>query len=73
MMSVSVATDGATFNAGAPELLFRGPFETGSPNFDVSPDGTYFVMVEADADATPTQIQVVFNWVEELKRLLPTK
>jgi hypothetical protein len=55
-----------------PEVLFTGPSRQGpriSPSF---PDGTYFVMVEADPDARPTQIQVVINWSEELRRLAPS-
>jgi len=73
LMSVAVNTQAPDFSAAAPERLFDGPFETGSPQFDVSPDGSYFAMVEADPDARPTQIHVVLNWVEELKRLAPAK
>ena len=67
MMSVPIETQQGRFSAGAPERLFAGPFETGSPQFDISPDGTYFVMVEADPDAKPTQMRVILNWSEELK------
>ena len=70
MMSVAVNSRGDEFQAAAPEVLFSGPFETGSLNFDVSPDGTYFIMAEADPDAKPTQINVVLNWAQELKRLI---
>jgi Tol biopolymer transport system component len=70
IMSVSVTARGTIFDAGTPEFLFSGPFETGSPQFDVFPDGT-FAMVEADPDAKPTHVNVIVNWVEELKRLLP--
>ncbi len=70
MMAVAIEVRGATLDVAAPELLFTGPFETGSPSFDISPDGTYFVMVEADPDAKPTQIQVVLNWAGELNRLV---
>jgi serine/threonine-protein kinase len=72
MMAVPIQSRGAAFAAAAPEPLFSGPFETGSPQFDISPDGSYFVMVEADPNARPTQIHVVVNWGEELKRLVPT-
>jgi hypothetical protein len=41
-------------------------------NFDISPDGTHFVMVESDPDARPTRVNVVLNWTEELKRLVPS-
>ena len=40
-------------------------------NFDISPDGKYFVMVESNPDARPTRVNVVLNWHEELKRLVP--
>ena len=69
MMVVPIETKGGRLAAGTPEVLFTGPFETGSPQFDLSPDGTYFVMVEADPDARPTQIHLVTNWVDELKRI----
>jgi serine/threonine protein kinase/Tol biopolymer transport system component len=72
MMAVPVERDGEAFQAGTPEVLFTGPFETGLAGFDVFPDGT-FAMVEADPDARPTQINVVLNWTEELKRLVPTR
>jgi eukaryotic-like serine/threonine-protein kinase len=70
MMSVAVDSRGGAFRSAAPTALFSGPFETGSPNFDVSPDGQSFVMVEADPDAKPTQINVVLNWSRELTRLV---
>ena len=55
MMSVAVDRRGGVFRAAAPTTLFTGPFETGSPNFDVAPDGSSFLMVEADPDAKPTR------------------
>jgi Tol biopolymer transport system component len=68
MMRTTIEANASTFRSSAPEVLFTGPFETGSPDFDITPDGAYFVMVEADPDAKPTQIHVVLNWLEELKR-----
>jgi hypothetical protein len=48
------------------------PSSTWFPNYDVSRDGR-FLMVQPSAHekATPTQIIVVLNWFEELKRLAP--
>ena len=40
------------------------------PNYDVSPDGARFVMVKDDSASG--RINVVLNWNEELKRLVPT-
>lgn len=67
LMAVAI-TRAPAFRAALPERLFDGPFETGTPRFDVSPDGSYFVMVEADPDARPTQIHLVVNWIDELRR-----
>ena len=41
-----------------------------SPNYDVSPDGQRFLMLKPSeqAQAAPTQINVVLNWFEELKQ-----
>jgi Tol biopolymer transport system component len=74
MMAVSIQTRGPSLAAGTPEFLFDGPFDTTQDmNFDVSPDGTRFVMVEADPDASPTRLQVVLNWPAELKEKVSTK
>jgi hypothetical protein len=59
-------------------VLFIGdyvPGSTSNPNYDVSRDGRRFLMVQPSAgeNATRTQIIVVLNWHEELKRLVPTK
>jgi eukaryotic-like serine/threonine-protein kinase len=43
-------------------------------NYDVSPDGTRFLMIkDAAAPTTPPQLVVVQNFFEELKRFVPTK
>jgi Tol biopolymer transport system component len=76
MMVVSVQTD-PTFRAGKPEVLFEGSYVAtrlgpgGYQYYDISPDGKRFLMLK---DVTPeaTQINVVLNWFEELKRLVPT-
>jgi eukaryotic-like serine/threonine-protein kinase len=64
------------FSAGKPLMLFDGPYlpTTASlPFYDVSPDGQPFLMlkpVESQTSA-PTQINVVLNWFEELKKKVP--
>jgi Tol biopolymer transport system component len=75
MMVVSVQTD-PTFNAARPRVLFEGSYlsttiSIGLQYYDISPDGQRFLMVK-DAGAGQTQINVVLNWFEELKRLVPT-
>jgi len=73
MMVVAVETQ-PTFKAEAPRILFEG-FHTPAymglgTNYDISPDGQSFVMVQASG--FENEIHVVFNWLEELKRLVPT-
>jgi Tol biopolymer transport system component len=76
MMAVDIATQ-PSFNAGKPRILFEGRYErtpaTG-PNYDISPDGQRFLMLKPSEQeaAAPTQINVVLNWFEELKRRVPT-
>ena len=44
-----------------------GGFATGT--FDVSPDGRRLLMIKETEQAAPaTQISVVLNWFEDLKR-----
>ena len=75
MMAVSIQTD-PTFKAGTPKVLFEGDFYQGRgttwPSYDITADGQRFVLVQADKEEAPTQINVVLNWFEELKRLVPT-
>jgi Tol biopolymer transport system component len=76
MMSVEVATQ-PTFILGRSRTLFEGSYEPTPltlPNYDVSPDGQRFLMLKP-AEQGPgarTQINVVLNWTEDLKRLVPT-
>ena len=73
LLAVTIGTD-----IGTPETLFDKPYHrtrndvVGSANYDVSADGQSFVMIAADDKAPPGEIEVVLNWFEELKRLVPT-
>jgi eukaryotic-like serine/threonine-protein kinase len=75
MMAVDIATQ-SSFAAGKPKALFAGqyvPTPVTFPNYDVSPDGQRFLMLKpSEAEAAPTQINVVLNWFEELKQKVPT-
>jgi serine/threonine protein kinase/Tol biopolymer transport system component len=75
MMAVDIATH-PSFTAGKPRMLFEGRYEPApfpNANYDVSPDGQRFLMPKPSeqAQAAPTQINVVLNWFEELKRRVP--
>jgi len=77
MMSVSLSV-GSALEVSAPETLFEGRFEYAlsggrTANYDVSLDGSRFVMVRRKNPVTPTVIQVVFNWSEQLNSLVPTE
>jgi serine/threonine-protein kinase len=77
MMAVEISTRPG-FAAGKPRVLFEGeyvPTPLTFPNYDVSPDGQRFLMLKPAeaAEGAPTQINVVLNWFEELKRRVPTE
>jgi eukaryotic-like serine/threonine-protein kinase len=72
MMAVAIEPRPA-FRAGKPVVLFEGKFylpTVAYPQYDVAPDGERFAMIQ-EVNQWPTQIQVVLNWTEELKRLVP--
>jgi hypothetical protein len=64
-----------SLSAGKLKVLFEARYQpsTGtSPNYDASPDGRRFLMVKPVEQQATTQIDVVLNWFEELKRRVPT-
>jgi len=74
LMAVDISAQPG-FSAGKPRMLFEGQYV--SPpvpvaNYDVSSDGQRFLMLKpSEQTAAPTQINVVLNWFEELKRRVP--
>lgn len=75
LMSVEVATNGK-LDPGAPKLVFEKSF--GEPGlrqvFDVSPDGQSFAVVEKIlSNPAPTELVLVQNFDEELKRRVPAR
>ncbi len=76
MMVVSVQTQ-PTFRSGRPEVLFEGRYVStryifGYQYYDISRDGQRFLMIK-DVEGRTAQINVILNWSEELKRLVPAK
>ena len=81
MMAVTieaVATEtGPELKAGPPQELFKGQFyrsgveSVAGLSYDLDSDGR-FIMIQEDEESTATDIHVVLNWFEELKRLVPT-
>lgn len=78
MMVANISSQGGGLFASKPRQLFEGNYVTegvgyARPSYDVSPDGRRFLMlkpVEQNGTGT-TRINVVLNWTEELKRLVP--
>jgi serine/threonine-protein kinase len=80
LMSVRIERD-PSFVAGTPTTLFTGEYfgtatGLGGRTYDVSLDGQKFLMIKSvgtsDQTSSPPSIIVVQNWLEELKRLVPT-
>ena len=71
-----------SFSAGAVTKLFQGRYFVGGDaskgcTYDVSRDGQRFLMIKlegsgSDETVAPANLIVVQNWLEELKRLVPT-
>jgi serine/threonine-protein kinase len=73
VMAVEVETEPG-FRAGTPRLLFQGSHEVQIlRSYDVTPDGQRFVMIQPGEQTAPTQLNVILNWLDELKRLAPTR
>lgn len=83
VMSVRIER-GATWAASTPTKLFEGRYFVGGGGglfgrtYDVALDGRRFLMIKlggggSDETAAPASLIVVQNWLEELKRLVPSK
>jgi serine/threonine-protein kinase len=79
LMAVDVRSQGG-FAAGVPRTLVDGGFYFNlvpqGRSYDISPDGTRFLLIEAPNTGTQADtagLTVVLNWAEELKRLVPTR
>ncbi len=80
MMVVDIRL-GDVFTVGKPRVLWeamslRYPAGTGGRTYDVAPDGRRFLMTQQRDDGSQppiTQVVLVQNWLEELKRLAPRK
>ncbi|MGH9390214.1 MAG: hypothetical protein ACRD1Z_11415, partial [Vicinamibacteria bacterium] len=77
MMAVDVETE-PEFRPGRSTPLFEGrfevdPFSHDARNYDVAPDSSGFLMVQPVSAETlaPLQLEVVLNWFEELKQMVP--
>jgi hypothetical protein len=74
MLAVEIETEEG-LRAGRPRVLFEKELESAGNfrNYDVSPDGERFIMVQTPDSTERGQLEIVFNWFEELERLVPTE
>jgi hypothetical protein len=85
VIAVSVKTS-PTFIFETPRTLFQGTYVSsanspGSRDFgtwDISPDGKQFLMIKEPTSAESAsrgarKINIVLNWIEELKQKMPVK
>jgi Tol biopolymer transport system component len=75
-MMVTAVESQPVFAASKPKLLFEAHYETSvnvfQRDYDVSPDGQRFLMIKAtEQESAATQLNVVLNWSDELRRLAP--
>jgi Tol biopolymer transport system component len=71
LMALPVETS-PEFKAGTPHMLFAGPFLSGGHDYAVTPDGKTFIFIrESQPGSAPSEMKVVLNWDNELKRRLP--
>jgi hypothetical protein len=74
MWSVAVSYKESSVELGAPQLLFRGNYsrrqEPPGRGYDVSPDGSRFLMLKDPQDQTD-EIRVIFNFFDLLEQKVP--
>jgi len=76
---VDIRTEPAVSFGKPSQLRIEVPIQTiGTPrNYDIAPDGKRFIVVmpatSAEAKRAGPQINVVLNWVEELKQRVPAQ
>jgi serine/threonine protein kinase/Tol biopolymer transport system component len=70
MMAVDVSTT-PVFTAGRPKRLFEGSYLQDTGSYDIAPDGR-FLMIKYEPHAL-TELVLVQNWFEELKRRVSTR
>ena len=78
LMMVSYTVKGDAFVAGKPEPWSKERFQTAGTvrRFDLHPDGNRFLlspMPRQDTSVKQDRVVFVFNWFDELKRIMPVK
>ena len=76
MVSDVVGRDPLDF--GRPSPLFEGGWDLPAGRYlertyAVAPDGEHFVMIRHEPEAIPDRINIVLNWFDELRQLVPVE
>jgi serine/threonine-protein kinase len=74
IMAVTVTSD-ATFSASKPRVLFeaKAPLLDVEASFDVTPNGDFLMIEAGESDTPPAQINVVLNWLQEVRQRVAGK
>jgi hypothetical protein len=78
MFAVAMPSEATALVPGRPRVLFplaMLPQGNGNRPYDITPDGRFVIIrsgQDQDDGGTALNMIVVFNWFEELKRLVPT-
>jgi serine/threonine-protein kinase len=74
-MMIVVIGSTADFSADRPRRLFEIRFDAGvnGPNYDVSPDGKWFVMPRSERGPAPGALHFVLNWFKEVTSRTPAE
>ena len=74
-MMVAPITSNPTFEYGNSEVVFEGRYNFADlfQFFDLSPEGTRFLVMKPSGERTDASLDLVLvqNWFEELTRLVP--
>jgi Tol biopolymer transport system component len=70
VLAVEIFTE-PRLSAGTPRVLFEGRYVRNNYRaYDLAPDGEHFVMIK-EGERWGTRLEVVANWFEKLKELVP--
>jgi Tol biopolymer transport system component len=73
LMGVSIEAR-PTFAAGKARLLFEGEFQEAGHDYDLLDRGSRFLFIkELEQKSNASQINIVLNWFDEVKRLMAKK
>lgn len=70
VMAVSIETK-PTLKVGQPRMLFEGPYFESGHDIAITPDGKGFILIRENDATGPREIEVVVNWLSELKQRAP--